>query len=265
MKIAVITDPHFISPDEPHLEKRNKRLFFADAWPSFDRLRAKLRLEAPELVICLGDMVDWYSKANRDFAVYQLNQLPCPWVSVPGNHDYQSFAEHDGEYRSVPPHEGRAEVSKGWLEQGIELHNRYIDAGDTGLILLDSALSEVPLGTKDWLRSLQGRHRRQLLFTHVPLDLPATREYILSIDPERNMGKYVQSKAPWVARECEKLGVSHVFTGHLHFQGELQAAGMRMHLLSKAITGLRQPVLHAEALILELGDTVSTRRIVLEA
>jgi hypothetical protein len=264
MKIAVISDPHFVSPDEPNTEKRNKRLFFGDAWPSFQQLNTKLIEESPDLVICLGDMVDWYSEVNRDFALSQLNRLPCPWVSVPGNHDYASFQEEDGTFRSVPADEGYSGAAKGWLERGVELHNRYIDAGDTGLILLDSALSGVPDGTKEWLRSLKGRHARQLLFTHVPLDTPKVRDYILSIDAERNMTKYVQSKSPWVYDECIELGVSHVFTGHLHFGGELTADGMRMTMVAKSITSLQVPVRVAEAYIVELGRTVELRRISLD-
>jgi predicted phosphodiesterase len=265
MKIAIITDLHIVSPDEPLTEIRNKRLFFADAWPTFQQLTIKLKQESPDLVICLGDMVDWYSRANRDFALYLLDKLPCSWVSVPGNHDYESYAANANGIRNISATDGQAAAVNGWLESRIELHNRYIDAGDTGLILLDSAVSSVPEGTKEWLRELKGRHLRQLLFTHVPLDLPATRNYISSVEPNRDLNKYVQSKAPWVFDDCLQGGTSHVFTGHLHFTGDLDANGTRLHMLGMSITDLRKQGQPAAACIVHLGRNVEIRRISLES
>ena len=227
MKIAATTDPHFVSPDEPMIEKRNKRLFFADAWPSFQQLTVKLRQEAPDLIVCLGDMVDWYSEENRDFALSSLINFHVAGLPFQATMIMPQTGRTRTD-RSSSGEEGSSYAKKGWQESGIELHNRADRCLQTDSILLDSALSEVPEGTREWLRGLKGKHSRQLLFTHVPLDLPITREYILSVDPERNMTKYVQSKAPWVYDECRELGISHVFTGHLHFGGDLLADGMRM-------------------------------------
>lgn len=262
MKIVVFSDMHTISPREPLVEVRNSRLFFADAWPTFVKLSGLIRQEAPDLVICLGDMVDWYSDENRDFAIGLLNELPCPWLSVPGNHDYQRFVRTEHAILKFSAAEGRETAREGWLARGIELHNRYVEAGDTGLILLDSALSGVPEGTQEWLASVTGRHRRQLVFTHVPLDQPQVREQILSVDARRDLAKYVQSRSPWLFPEALRGRVSDVFTGHLHIPGELTAKGTRMHMLGTAITTPRKPDLHASALVVTLGQHVDVRRIV---
>ncbi|WP_216624466.1 metallophosphoesterase family protein [Paenibacillus foliorum] len=263
MKIAVFTDLHSISPQERLTGQREKRSFFADSWPSFRNLNGLLQQEAPDLAICLGDMVDWYSDENRDFALELLNQLPCPWLAVPGNHDYESYAYETDRVRSISAVEGYEAAVKGWKERGIELHNRYLDLGHTGLVLLDSARSGVPEGTKEWLGELKNRHSRQLLFTHVPLDVPETREYILSVDSKRNLNKYVQSHSPWLFQDGLQEEMNHIFTGHLHFPGDLQVSDtVRMHMLGMAITDLRRPERPASACIIELEhDAIEIRRI----
>lgn len=74
------------------------------------------------------------------------------------------------------------------------------------------------------------------MFTHVPIDVPKTREYILSVDPRRSMVKYVLSGAPNLYAECIEDCVSHVFSGHLHFAGDLRCGNTRFHLCNMSIT-----------------------------
>lgn len=265
MKIAVFSDMHAISPREPLHEVRASRGFFAEAWPTFAKLRTLIRGEAPDLVICLGDMVDWYSDANRDFAIELLNELPCPWMSVPGNHDYQLFQRTDSGIRKISAMDGCETARKGWLARGIELHNRYVDAGDCGLLLLDSALSGVPDGTKDWIEANIGRRERNLVFTHVPLDLPLIRSHILTVDSARDLNKYVQSRTPWLFNASLAGRASDIFTGHLHIPGMLEIDGTRMHMLGTAVTSPRRPSLQASARIVTLGRDVDVRTISIEA
>lgn len=261
MKIAVITDLHTISPNDRFTRMHEYRRAFADAWPSFKKLNQLLHQESPDLVINLGDMVDWYSDENRDFALELLEELPCTWLTVPGNHDFESNEDKPDGLFSISAGQGRAAATKGWLKRGIELHNRYVDAGNAGLILLDSATSEVAEGTREWLKEISGRHENQLLFTHVPIDLPETRQYILSKDPNRNLNKYVQSKSPWVFHEGLQGKVGHVFSGHLHFPGELRVNGTIMHMLGMSITDLNNPGQPASACIIELHKSINIRRI----
>lgn len=259
MKIAVFSDLHTISPKEPLAEVRERRQYYAEGYPYFLKLIRLFKEEALDLAICLGDMVDFYSPANRDFAISLLNQLPCPWLSVPGNHDYEGYAETSEGLRPISATEGREAALRGWAERRIELNHRYIDLGHTGLILLDSAVSGVPEGTEAWLDEIRGRHDRQLLFTHVPLDALGMREYILSISPKRNLLKYTQSKSPWVFRDGLQGSVSHVFSGHLHFPGYVQVDGTHMHMLSMAVKDMRFEEHTASACIVELGREVNVR------
>jgi hypothetical protein len=263
MKIAIISDLHTISPNERWAEVRDRRKYYAEGYPYFLQINELLKQEAPDLAICLGDMVDFYSQENRDFALSLLDQLPCPWVSVPGNHDYETYEDGPEGLKPVSAAEGRESALKGWAERGVELSNRYLEAGDTGLILLDSAVSGVPEGTREWLDGIRGRHKRQLLFTHVPLDVPGMREYILSISPKRNLAKYTQSKSPWVCHEGLQGAVSHVFSGHLHFPGYTQVDGTHMHMLSMSVKDMRFDDHTASAMIVELNEDVKVRTITL--
>jgi len=89
MRIAILSDLHLVSPSDPFKEVHAERAHFVSAWPSAQRMCAKLREAAPDLVISIGDLVDWYSDENRDFAIGILNELKIPWHVTPGNHDFQ--------------------------------------------------------------------------------------------------------------------------------------------------------------------------------
>ncbi len=223
MRIAILSDLHLVSPRDPFKEIHVKRDHFVRAWPSAKRMCAKLREAAPDLVISLGDLVDWYSDENRDFAIEILNDLKVPWIVTPGNHDFQLYSrQEDGTVGDcLPARDGEEEATRGWNAAGIDLGNRMIDAGNAALLLVNSACSTVPEGTREWLNETLGQHSHSFLFTHTPLDIPPIRRFILSVEPDRNLKKYVQSGAPWLYEECLRSRVQATFFGHLHFDGRL--------------------------------------------
>lgn len=240
MKLIILGDLHLISRSDPFKENHASRGFFTDAWPSFKQLSKLIKQEAPDLIISLGDLVDWYSDENRDMALEFMDELQLPWLVTPGNHDYEKleWREKEGKRKAVllTAREGYASSKSGWEKRGIEHHNRFIEADGFGLLLMNSAFSDVPPGTKEWLSESLERCRRNLLFTHVPLNVPETRDYILSVEPHRDLKKYVQSGAPWVYPEGLAGRVQHVFTGHLHFPGEIRVDQTGMHMLGMGIT-----------------------------
>src|SRR5690606_1808860 len=79
------------------------------------------------------------------------------------------------------------------------------------------------------------RSERNLLFTHVPLDVPAVADYILSGEPHRNLAKYVQRGAPHLFEHYFRGRTAAVFSGHLHFPGTLVEGGTEMHLLPLSV------------------------------
>ena len=56
-----------------------------------------MRQEAPDLVISVGDLIDWYSDENRDAAIRFLDSLGAPWLLTPGNHDIAGYIRENGE------------------------------------------------------------------------------------------------------------------------------------------------------------------------
>jgi 3',5'-cyclic AMP phosphodiesterase CpdA len=233
LKLAILGDLHLISPLDPSKQIHQKRRHFADAWPSFTSIASKVRDESPDLVVCLGDLVDWYSPQNRDFAIERLNDLKVPWVATPGNHDFATYRWNDrSDTYDYLEKEDWELADQGWKERGVVFDNQIIDtSAGTSLILVNSAFSGVLEGTREWLiNSLHG-NGNSIIFTHVPLDCPAMRNYILSVDPGRNLTKYVQSRSPWLFDECIKGKVPYVYTGHLHLPGAVHLQGTTMHLL----------------------------------
>jgi len=153
MRMAILSDLHLISPDDPLKEVHANRAHFARAWPSAKQMCRKIQEAAPDLVVSLGDLVDWYSKENRDFALEILDELKTPCLVTPGNHDFEMYPRlADGTIgHFLPAWECEDAATRGWRERGIELGNRLIDAGSTGILLVQSACSTVPPHTREWL------------------------------------------------------------------------------------------------------------------
>lgn len=237
MRIAILSDLHFVAPEDPFGQIHIERAHFARAWPSFEKMCALIKRQSPDLVISLGDLVEWYSPENRDFALSMMCQLDIPWLVTPGNHDFEMYVRNQDESISGPlsARQCQEQASQGWGQKGIKLDNRVIDAGDTGLVLINSAISDVPQGTGQWLNDVLGKHKRNIVFTHVPLDVPLVRQYLLSVEPDRNMTKYVQSGAPWMFQECIKGKVDAVYSGHLHFSGNITVDNVQMYILGLSV------------------------------
>ena len=210
MKIITIGDLHLISEHD----KRNvNRDFFRNTLGSFQKLVKKVKDEAPDLVIFLGDVVDWISDENLRFAIEVLEESNLGnWVITPGNHDLEAL-DKEGNFMS-----GDYKYLKKWEDKGIQLSDRYIETPYAGIFLINTALSKVtPAGHK--IITQHGNRDRNLLFTHVPMDTPQNRKHILSVDPNRSMKKYVVSGTPGLHDLCLENNISAVFSGHLHFSG----------------------------------------------
>jgi predicted phosphodiesterase len=230
MRIAIIGDLHFISPTDPFPSRRERRQHFAQAWPSLARTVRQVKREAPDLVVFLGDLVDYFSDENRDFALEQISTLNRPWFVTPGNHDF-SCPEEPREGPGDGPRDEQ-EIRQRWKSKGVAMGNRCLDADGVRLLLIDSANSSVPAGTAEWIRKQTAGSERNILLTHVPLNTRHMADFILSVDPARDLRKYVQSGAPSLFEDAVRGRVEAVFSGHLHFAGHpFPAHGTSMHLL----------------------------------
>ena len=232
MKLALVGDAHLIDPNDPHDGRRTARMRFVEAWPSFEALLARINSEAVDHVCFTGDLVDYYSRENREFALDLVSQLNMPWTMVPGNHDYQLVDERDDEVRLYTD---RSACREEWEAAGVGLHNRSESFGDVQLLLLDSALSDIPAGTESWFESIVQSDQFTILCTHVPVNQPAVVEAITDREPDRNLTKYVQSGVPdRVSREMVSQ-VDAIVSGHLHFQATAKVGNATQYILPLSI------------------------------
>jgi 3',5'-cyclic AMP phosphodiesterase CpdA len=234
MRIAVLGDAHLIADDDPYKNLHEIRGFFKSAWPSYRDLIAEINGMSPDLVVMLGDLVDWFSPENMSFGLELMSELHAPWKMTPGNHD---IASPSGD-PSQDVYKTKQDVGLGshWNKAGVIFGNREIDCDGLCLLLMDSPLSRVQEGTEDWLNGAMLSDGCNILLTHVPIDTPEARDYILSVDGNRSMAKYVLSGAPDLYRESLKGRVDHVFSGHLHFSGDLVVDTTDIHLCDMSIS-----------------------------
>ncbi|MCC5848012.1 MAG: metallophosphoesterase [Verrucomicrobia bacterium] len=224
MKLLILSDLHLVSPADPHLGQHKQRAHFAKARHHLPALREAIGRESPDFLISLGDLVDWYSDENRDFALAFLESLQLPWAMTPGNHDGSS---------PVPgiPDPGLS----GWEAAGVAIHNRKLELDPLHAYLVNSHDSNVPPGTETWLREALDPEEVNAVFTHVPPDTPETRAAILAREPQRNLRKYVQSQAPGLFENAMAETVASVWSGHLHFHATARIGKTRFNILPLSI------------------------------
>ncbi len=221
MRIAVLGDLHLVAPDEPDHDRRHQRRHFVDTAAAWEILVRSLQHQQPDLMVCVGDVVDWHSPANVAFARRCLDSLGIPWLMTPGNHDLEG---------------GEADSRNLWHDHGLELGNRLIDCDGLGLVMLDSHNSGLPADTGSWLEQhVASTEKPLILLTHVPWDTPAMRDWILIRQPGRDLGKYVQSRAPDIYDRHLRGRFHSAFFGHLHYAGTSREDGTRCHMLSLAL------------------------------
>jgi 3',5'-cyclic AMP phosphodiesterase CpdA len=222
MKLLILSDLHLVSPNDPHLDRHAPRAHFVGARNHLPALRRVILDEAPDYIVSLGDLVDWYSDENRDFALEFLASLRIPWSMTPGNHD-----------ASVP---GAASNGlNGWEAAGVAVHNRRLELDHLQGCLVNSHNSDVPPETAAWLREELNPDAVNAVFTHVPPDTPETRNAIHSREPHRNLTKYLQSHAPTLYDEALADRVDCVWSGHLHFETSVKKGRTDFHILPLSI------------------------------
>lgn len=232
MRIAVLGDVHLIAERDPHPNYHRLRAPFEAGVPAFRRLLRWLNGQGVDAVFSVGDLVDWHSPENLDLALDVMAELRCPWHLTPGNHDLEVPIVHDdpAAYANHHVDVNRAAAIAAWSARGVELGSRRIALDGIDALLVDSASSRIDGNDARWVR--EQTRGRTILFTHVPLDRPRVRAFILGVDPHRNLGKYVQSGSPGFFAEAVEGRIEAVLTGHLHFPGRvLGDDGTDHHLL----------------------------------
>ncbi len=266
MRLAVVGDIHLISDRDPYKGLHQARDFFKSAWPSFKELVDRINAESPDLVIFLGDLVDWLSPENIDFALDLIGELRAPWHVTPGKHD---LAPPDGDYSldSFRTVASRKHLEN-WSRARLDLSNRFLDVDGWHLLLVDNSLSDLDPAAEPWLEASLDGTERAVLFTHVPIDTPSVRSLLGSMAPTRNQKKYVLSGAPGLYDRHLRDRVSDVFSAHVHLEGKARSGTLNQHICGMGISmfdpGRKETSVASATMVTLNGDNVDTRIITVE-
>lgn len=84
MRVVQITDAHLYADTAA-------RSRAGIPWRQFQQVLSAVVAEKPDIVLFTGDVSQDESAASYALAVQALEQLPCPWYWLPGNHDQPEF------------------------------------------------------------------------------------------------------------------------------------------------------------------------------
>jgi len=234
MKLACIADVHLISETDKQKGLHKTRKMFKTAWPSFSALLDRVNEEQPDAVVFLGDVIDWFSRENVDFALDLISKLKSPWYITPGNHDKETpIVDYESQTYRVAPSPA---ADNYWSQCGLAWEPKRFGDDSANVLLVDSSLSYIKPEHADWIDHALSDQRTNILITHVPVNIAQVRDYIMSVDPARNLDKYVQSGTPCFYEQQLKHQVQHVFSGHLHFPGTVSLDSTMFHLLGPSIS-----------------------------
>jgi len=224
-RIAFIGDAHMVYPHNIHPFDYEKRKHYIEQYPFVEKMLAYVNSQSPDYVIFLGDVIDWYSPENIDFALEKISVLKAPWAITPGNHDYQLAVRQRAKHNNNINHEWadfdsnicKAKATETWNKKGIEFTSQKISLGDTAIYLIDSALGHTPIEQENWLAKEPITHSFNILATHVPIQIKQMANLVKKNKASAKMEEYVQENSENVYDRCIKNRFQHVMMGHVHF------------------------------------------------
>jgi hypothetical protein len=212
-----------------------------------------------DAVFSVGDLIDWHSEENVALAVEVMSGLRCPWHLTPGNHDlmHPKAGIPAGTYDLEPIELHRSAATACWARYGVDISDRRVTIGGQDVLMVDSSANRIDPNTTAWLRAQ--RWSRPLLISHVPLDRPIIRSFILGSDISRHFAieSRVQAGSPAFFDACVAARIPTVFTGHLHTPATLREEGTTFHLLDGSFA--RGAIAPTVAIVETSGDEVLVR------
>jgi 3',5'-cyclic AMP phosphodiesterase CpdA len=208
-----------VQVSDTHLSR--KRAYFHDNWEVF---LAEMAANPPDLIVASGDLS--FDGADDDddlaFARLEYDQLPAPWIAIPGNHD---IGESTIAVRLDQPIDD-TRIARWKRHIGPQWWSK--DVGDWRLVGIDTVLlgSSRPEEEEQW-RFLQAAlaergGRPVLLFQHMPPWLT-----------ERTDPSFTTLALPHVVRgrlleTCAAGGVRAIACGHVHVHNRAEYEGIEI-------------------------------------
>jgi 3',5'-cyclic AMP phosphodiesterase CpdA len=219
MKDAPARPIRIVQVSDTHLSETHA--YFID---NFDVFAAEMEALKPDLIVHTGDISFNGPERPVDlaFAAAQLRRLPCPVLTLAGNHDVGEAPRHSRLKQPLTDARiaaWREAVGPLWWQE---------DIGAWRLIGLDTALMgsdrpedaeqrrflEDALATRD--------HRSAMVFLHMP-------PYFTDPKDERQTTSAIPCEARGPLLEtCRKGGVRVVACGHLHIYRRMRHRGMEI-------------------------------------
>lgn len=224
-RIAFIGDAHMVYPHNNHPFDYEKRKHYIDQYPFVQKMLAYVNSQSPDYVIFMGDVIDWYSTENIDFALEQISVLKALWAITPGNHDYQLAVRQRAKHNNNIKHEWadfdenicKTIATESWNKKGIYFAPQKISVGDTAIYLIDSALGHTPIEQENWLVNQQMTHTFNILATHVPVQINKMSEIVSKNKSTAKLEEYIQENSENLYDRCIANRFQQVMMGHVHF------------------------------------------------
>lgn len=180
----------------------------------------------PDLIICVGDVVDWFSNENLEKALSLFEILNAPWLISPGNHDFQLppskwALNNDGVMHKdadVSGYMAKAKAIKGWVSRGVQIQNQVFKLGAKTFLLVDSSCDKIEEPSLIWLENEMKLPGQYVIVTHVPLKTP---QAVASYERNKNRKENdvlvpISGRLQQICRRIEML-----VCGHVHFRDTL--------------------------------------------
>lgn len=253
LKVLHVTDNHLPLCDERDNERKiaiaARKAARRDEMVAFLKEEVAYAEENCDLLVHSGDMIDFVSKANVDFARELLKKDQLLYIA--GNHDYSQYvgeAWEDMSYRM------NSYMSMGPEGLGVNMFFTAHEMGGVNFVGIDDAYHQVEDWQTERLRLEAAKGLPIVLFMHVPLFEQSLYErsieywqdgsaYVAGCD-EAHLLNYPEFRAmeqrPTAATKrfleyvnSEKQ-IKAVLAGHLHFNYESRLPGGAMQYVTGA-------------------------------
>ena len=244
LTVCQITDLHLIDADErdctyrrEHAESRKQ--YFANARKNAEEIHAHLLERKPDLLLLTGDILDFPTESNLDALRAFLSTLPCPYLYIPGNHDWTFPQDYqsDEQYETNLPRFGE------WMGGATDF--QILEIGGVAFIGVDdSRFDRVTEKQTEKLEaaltSCRMRGIPAVVCVHVPICSKALAPRATSVWKAPVMLGQANTDAA-TKRFCELTAAyaSAVIAGHVHFtnDGPLDNSGCTQYVTGLAASG----------------------------
>ncbi|NRA39989.1 MAG: metallophosphoesterase, partial [Planctomycetes bacterium] len=233
LRFIHLGDPHLVSDnctsDGVQKFARHRRdTVFKQPLEHFQRVCAMMPQDDVDLLICTGDLIDFYEESQVDYAQQQLQHIPYPFYLTPGNHEFQDI-RCDGEDTQVvdPRFNDNLQRDKKSAYWSQALNHDFPNwrcchkgINFVGLDNADYTFSDISL---ELLSTVAADDKPYFVFSHVPVGLPTIKDRLKliwgnsSYLPEDDI-----SNQRFQEIICNSTNFLGSFVGHAHLRSDDQ-------------------------------------------